>query len=319
MESAKALKFFNPFGGKPAPLSISGLFLLDPSVFIKIVGSSMRGMLIESLGEALHKKYERIVTGRQKASEAFVIEFLNKLPREVPILSKLRDAALGDIGTQEEFDNLGPWELFLLGLKGDLSTLGLASQFVLELERASMTAFRQLLQGNVTEAIELIGGNEMTSLFFWPDANEILNTYNSRKDFLPLQASIAMEVQLSLLAAWEVELTPAAGASFARLIPQADSLGKNPTALFFRELKSRLGAKTLREFVDHPKLQRLSVDMATLKRWSAGTHCPDPIWLGPIITSCFHEANRESVWNDYWATRQINFIGYYTEIGNKRL
>lgn len=314
MPTDKQLKFINPFGGKRSPISISGLFLLDPSVFIKIAGSSMRGMLIETLGEALHKKLERIVTGKQKASEATVIEFLNKLPGDAPILIELRAAVLGDVRAQEKFDNLGPWELFLLGMKRELSTLESRLRFVIDLERASMAPLRQLVKGNLGEAAELIGANPMTSVFVWPEVSSLLNTYISRKELVPLQASIAMEVHLSILAAWEVDLALKDGASFSRFVPRADSPRKNPAALFFRDLKSRIGAKTLREFADHPKLQRLSLDMTTLKRWSAGTHYPDPIWLGPIIQSCFHEADRESVWNDYWATRQINFIGYYCQL-----
>ena len=206
MPSDKQLKFINPFGGKRSPISISGLFLLDPSVFFKIEGHSMRRMFIDSLGEALHKKLERVTTGQQEASEATVIKLFNQLPGDVTVRNDLCAAFLGDIRAQEKFDNLGLWEMFFLGMNRGLDRLSLRWRFIIDLERASMAPLQQLLQGNFDKAIELIGTNQSISIFVCPEAVSLLKSYSSRKNLAPLQASIAMEVQLSLLAAWEVEL-----------------------------------------------------------------------------------------------------------------
>jgi hypothetical protein len=102
------------------------------------------------------------------------------------------------------------------------------------------------------------------------------------------------------------------------VIPSSLDIGKNPTSLFFSYLKKSIGVKSMNSLLEHPKAKNLSLDMTTLKRWSAGTHHPDPVWLRPLVKAFFGDADYAPVWNRYWAAKNLNLIGHLGQTVSER-
>jgi hypothetical protein len=151
------------------------------------------------------------------------------------------------------------------------------------------------------------------SLFLWPEVVEAMGQCNTLLQLLPAQAAVAIEVLLSYLAAADAELASEDESAFICLLPSRRAPGKNPTSRFFAYLRDAMEVKSLQALLDHPKASRLSLDMATLKRWSAGSHCPDPAWLRPVVKGFFGDASHSPVWNRYWGARYLNLTGYLAQ------
>lgn len=309
----KPLRFYNPIGGKPVPFNLSSLFLLDPDTMLKLHGLSLRRMLSEEFDDAFYKKWERVSKGKQHATPNFGLEFLDRLPVEFPLLGEMRAAFNGDVSAQTRMVSNGPWESFFLGSGEDLEGMSGRGRLLVAIERASYEPTRLIRAGSVSEAVAMMQADPVISLFLWPEVIEVMEGCWSPKQLPPAQAAVATEVLLSYVAATDAELASADESAFACLLPSEQAPGKNPTSLFFAYLRDAIGAKCLRAVLDHPKAIGLSLDMATVKRWSAGTHCPDIVWLRPLLKAFFGDASYSPVTNRYWAAKYLSFIGYLAQ------
>lgn len=309
----KLLRFYNPIAGKPVPFNLSGLFLFDPETMLKLHGMSFRRMLSEEFDDAFYKKWERVSKGKQHASSSFGLEFLDRLPVEFPLEGEMRAAFNGDVGAQSRMDKLGPWELFFLGSGEDLQGMSGRGRLLIAIERASREPFCLIRAGAISVAVALMCDDPLISLFLWPDVVEAMEQCKTPKQLPPAQAAIATEVLLSYVAAADAELASTDESTFACLLPGDHAPGKNPTSLFFAYLRDAIGAKSMRAFLDHPKAKKLSLDMATVKRWSAGTHCPDLVWLRPVLKAFFGDASYSPIANRYWGARYFSLIGYLAQ------
>ena len=309
----RPLRFYNPFSGKPVPFSLSGLFVFDPTTILKLHGLSLRHMFSEEFGGTLYKKWERVSKGKQRASSSFWREFLDSLPLESPISAELRAALNGDVSAQSRMENIGPWECFFLGTGENLQHMSARVRLLVSIERASCEPTRLIRDDAISGAVTLMRADPVISLFLWPEVVEVLERCNTAKQLLPVQASIAIEVLLSYVAATDAELASGDESTFACLLPGEHAPGKNPTSLFFAYLRDAIGAKSLRAILDHPKARELLLDMSTLKRWSAGSHCPDMVWLRPVLKAFFDDASYAPVTNRYWGARYFSLIGYFAQ------
>lgn len=52
-------RFINPFDGRAKALELSGLFLFDPTVEMKLSGNPLRALYVEMEKESLYKRLER--------------------------------------------------------------------------------------------------------------------------------------------------------------------------------------------------------------------------------------------------------------------
>lgn len=172
-------------------------------------------------------------------------------------------------------------------------------------------------QGNFPQAAEVLAKSEYLSLFLWPEALSLIKSAQNIDALLPLQASVALEVQLSISAGMDVEANESESAGQC-VMPSAAQPGCNPTKLFFEYLKKASGASTIRELAEHKGLAGQPLEMATLKRWSAGSHHPDRVWLRPIIKAIWGDADYAAAWNRYWAAKHLNYIGYFAQLISKR-
>ncbi len=314
----KQLSFYNPVAGKPVPYNLSGLFTLDPECLIKLHGLSLRRVLSEQFGSALHKRWERVSRGKQRAKSELVIKLLDGLPVEHPFLVEMRAACNGDVSAQKRIEEIGPWESFFLGLGEDLLELSAREKLLVDLERASCRPTTLIRAGSMSEAVAEMRADPVISLFLWPEVIEVMDQCSSAQQLLPAQLAITIEVLLSYVAAADAEMASANESMFASLLPGEHAPGKNPTSLFFAYLRDAIGAKSLRAFLDHPKAKKLSLDMSTLKRWSSGSHFPDMVWLRPILKSFFGDASYAPITNRYWGAKYLNLIGYLAQIVSTR-
>lgn len=309
----RPLRFYNPIAGKPVPLNLSGLLLFDPETLLKLHGLSMRRMLSEEFDAAFYKKWERLSKGKQHASPSFAREYLDRLSVEFPLAGELRAALNGDVTAQTRIESLGPWEMHFFGSGEDLQSMSGRGRLLVAIERASNEPIHLIRRGAISEAVGLMRTDPVISMFLWPDVVEAMEHCNTAKQLLPAQAAIAAEVLLSYVAATDAELASTDESAFTCLLPGKNVPGKNPTSLFFAYLRGATGVKSLQAFLDHPKTKGLSLDMATLKRWSAGSHCPDPVWLRPVLKAFFGDASYAPVKNRYWAARYFSLIGYFAQ------
>ena len=65
-------RFNFPFQGKPAPLELSGLFLLSPTVHLKILGLSMSGVFAELGRKSLYKQLDQTKKGIRPISPGLI-------------------------------------------------------------------------------------------------------------------------------------------------------------------------------------------------------------------------------------------------------
>jgi len=309
----KPLRFYNPIAGKPVPFNLSGLFLLDPDTMLKLHGLSLRRMLSDEFSGAFYKKWERVSKGRQNACSSFVIECLDRLPAELLFSGEMRAAFNGDVSAQRRIENIGPWETFFLGSVEHFQAMSINERLLLAIERASFEPTRLIKAGAISEAVAVMRADPVISLFLWPDVVEAIEQCKTPKQLPPAQAAIATEVLLSYVAAADAALASAEESTFSCLLPGQHAPGKNPTSLFFAFLREAIGVKSLRAILDHPKAKKLSLDMTTLKRWSAGTHCPDLVWLRPVLNAFFGDASYAPVINRYWGARYLSMIGYLSQ------
>jgi len=309
----KPLRFYNPFSGIPVPFKLSGLFLFDPETMVKLHGSSIRGVLLDELGEAFYKKLERVTKGKQSANPDFVAEFLDRIPADMPLAEEMRAALNGDADAQSLLDSTGIWETHFLAAGHDLQRMSGRGALLLTIERASSEPMRLIRSGEVLDGVARIRADPILSIFLWPEVVEAMEQCETAAQLLPAQASVATEILLSYLAAGDAELASTDESTFACLLPGANAPGRNPTSLFFDYLRKAIGVETLQAILNHPKARRLQLDMTTLKRWSTGTHCPDPTWLQPILKAFFGDATYAPVRYRYWGARYLSMIGYFAQ------
>lgn len=107
------VRFPNPFPGKPAPLNISGLFLLDPTVHMKLAGYPQRTLLEELLGEALTKRVERAMSNKT-ANPALLDTLVSTMSKGNAFIDSIRAAASGDVEAAAAVEAVGVWESMLL-------------------------------------------------------------------------------------------------------------------------------------------------------------------------------------------------------------
>lgn len=251
--------------------------------------------------------------GNQTSAQNFIESFIERLPDTHPLVGEFRAALAGDIDPQSPIENQGLWEITLLSMGGNLKSMSGHSRLFIAIERSSYEPTRLMRSGDMPGAVSLLQTDPVISMFLWPDAITAMQCCKEEKQLLAVRAAIASEVLLSYVAAADAELASTNQSSFICLIPGEHAPGKNPTSLFFECLRNAIGVKSLPAFLDHPKAKGLSLDMSTLKRWSAGSHCPDPVWLRPILKAFFDDPDYSPINSRYIAAKHLSLIGFFTQ------
>lgn len=298
---------------------MSGLFLLSPEVDMKLIGKTMRGVFVDQGKESLFKRLERLKHEDDPAAAKGVLtELLTMLPGN-PIETVFATAIDGDGDAMSYIESLGMWESYLYDRwarpNGGLTPQG---SFILEIERACKEPEQLVRERKFDLAAQSISTHPILRLFVWPQALETFASAQTSAALLPLKASIALEIRLSLVALVDATAAQATGtpsaSSFGCLLPASEESG-NPTSLFFHWLKDAVGAQTIEALLDKDASGNGGIaDVTTLKRWSNGSHQPSKRLVRALAKEYFGDADDDRLWDMYWASRYLNFIGYFAEM-----
>ncbi|THJ45673.1 hypothetical protein E9536_40745 [Burkholderia sp. LS-044] len=306
------MNFATPFTGKPAKPHLSGLFLLDPTVLMKLSGHPMQAMLREALGEARAKRLERALRDNTESPE-LLDALLDALPDwPIEITAQLRRAAAGDKAAADILAEQGPWETFYAVRTEPLTY---SNEYRLALERASRPAEAAFRRGDYGVCAQLLGVNPVLKSLVWDDAVQALTRVKDDEDILAFQFIVAMEVELSCLAALDVQLGVSDQVKepiFSALLQDPEHPNRNPPALFFQWLRQATGLSTLAEIEARLSLVGTPVHLVTLKNWSRGQQIPIFAWLRLLVALCPNEADRQWAEWLYWATKLLNLLGHYS-------
>lgn len=273
----------------------------------------MRATFIAMGKESLFKKLNRSVKLKIPLTPRLQNDLITILP---PFFRDDVHAAFnGDETVSKRLDAMGLWESFLKGAFDGPEIKWPAHRiFTLKIERACAEPFRLFQANQFGEAAARLVADPLMKLFLWPEALAAIKSVQSKESLLPLQASVMIEIHLSILAGLDVDLESMdegrLKSRFSCLLPTREL---NPTSLFFRWLQEEAGTPTIQCLFNDSRLRELSVDMGTLKRWSNGSHQPGTVWLQLISQSLFGQADHELLWQLNWATRYFNLLGYLAQ------
>lgn len=276
---------------------MSGLFLLAPDVDMKLLGHPVQRTFKDMGKESLYKRLKQQQRKETLAIRKTMDELLALFP-EAPFCGVLEAAARGDAEARAHIDSLGVWEIFLYdqwAVPGE--TVSPQGTFILEIERACKAPMRLVQEHQFTEAASMLAEHPVMRQFLWPRALSLFSCATEPLQLLPLQAAVALEIRLSLVALVDITVSLRENnnspSCFSCLIPTEGEHLRNPTTLFFQWLKAEVGASTINALLDKDESESGALDISTLKRWSSGSHQPHEDCLRPLAKELFGDTDYE--------------------------
>lgn len=315
--------FLNPFGGLPAPVSLTRSFLLAPDVFMKLAGVPWYVALKEVGAESAFKAIKYHSKKGQELPERLVNEVLRILPdREARNqLGQVYEAMTrGESRADEIAGRPGDWEWFLLGRWHGVpkEERSYSSRYLLLLSEALWEPSQLIESGGYPGAASALCCNEVTRVLVSSEMVSALATVNSRQSFGYVQWAIALEAAMSVLSAWCASMSDndedesITIRDLKSLITDEDGrrfgFGRSFLAFMLRVLNQT----SMKRLADHLSMTGDSVEIETLKRWSAGKTLPEANRVKNIIRCCGATAEAR-VMAMHWVMRYLSLLGYVTE------
>lgn len=318
MSSLRRPCYLNPFEGRKKPIQLSGLFLFDPEVAMRLQGRSIRTTFTEMGEESLYKGLER--AGRMgRATKSLKRRLLVLLP------GTIGKALAAAFDTPDEsthaFAQMGPWEAHLLGAmhdeNGRTTVWPTSAQFLCEVERASLRATTLFHEGQAQTASQYLAGHARLQCFMSPEVLHGLAQITNPNDLLALRIVVALEVWLSLLALWDIEARPEDvddNRSYVmQLLTPGREMVKNSVAQLFEWLLKTANVATSAALMKDPRLKEFSVQVGTLGAWSRGTNFPSASYGTAIAKALLSAEDAATFTSLSAAARQLNFLGYVAQ------
>lgn len=307
--------YLNPFEGRKTPIHLSGLFLFDPDVAMRIQGLSVRSIFIEIGQESLYKSLER--AGRVgRATQTLKNRLITLFPGAT---GKALAAALdtSDSATSS-FAQMGAWEAHLLGAmcneNGTKTSWPPSAQFLCDIERAGRQAEILFDKGQFQAAAEYVANHPLLHRFMSPEVLHGLAQPLHPNDQLTLRIIVAMEIWLSLLALWDTEARldniDKKPSYVLQILTQDDEPGKNSVARLFDWLLKASGVESPAALIKDPRLKSFSIQIGTLGAWSRGTNFPSTSYGTAIAKALLSKADEAIFKVLTAAARQLNFLGH---------
>lgn len=311
--------------------------MLGPQVMLKLDVMPMRALYKEMGKESLYKRLEQALQRQVEQSERSQEELLrhytelNAILKELlammesinpnhPDLGVIKRAIEGEKKAICEINRWGHWEAYLKGESVDTSRPYAA--YLLDLEKGSQKIGRLFARKRFACAAKAIERHPFLSLLFWPEALARLKIMQEQDNPMPLQMAILLEVELSLVAAADVQFSHEQGpipGVFHELLPIGENAVKNTAALFYQWFKAAVGGKSVAAIINDPKTGGITVSEVTLHRWSMGRHFPSKAQLSQLAAFHFGDEQYGPMWSRYWAAKHINFIGYLVQSMHNRV
>ena len=313
--------YLNPFEGRAKPIQLSGLFLFDPDVALRINGGSLRMNFMEIGRESLFKGLERGARlGR--FSKRATKELLELLPSKMR--GDMRAAFDGGEVTAEYLDLIpGPWGAFALGLcatrdeASNAEAMSASMQFLCDVERASRHVTELCKEGRFSDASEALGNDKLMGQFIAPAFFRRFAAVDKYEDLFFLRVVGALEVWLSLLAIWDIEARPAdiddKCSYVSLLIPKEGTEGKNSIALMFDWLLTTVQVPTVAALARDGRLKAIGINEGTLGAWSRGTNFPRSSYVKTISNALLCSEDARVFKAVCAVARQLNFLGYVAQ------
>lgn len=307
--------YLNPFEGRKTPIHLSGLFLFDPDVAMRIQGLSVRSIFIEIGQESLYKSLER--AGRVgRATQTLKNRLITLFPGATgKALAAALDAS--DSATSS-FAQMGAWEAHLLGAmcneNGTKTSWPPSAQFLCDIERAGRQAEMLFDKGQFQAAAEYVANHPLLHRFMSPEVLHGLTQPLHPNDQLTLRIIVAMEIWLSLLALWDTEARldniDKKPSYVLQILTQDDEPGKNSVARLFDWLLKASGVESPAALIKDPRLKSFSIQIGTLGAWSRGTNFPSTSYGTAIAKALLSKADEAIFKVLTAAARQLNFLGH---------
>lgn len=308
-------KYLNPFGGKPKPLTITGLFLFEPEAHLKIVGDSHSACFKRMHKESLYKRIEAAKDPAYIPSEKMINELVSLLPTDTEPALPLREALSGNLDAQNTIHAIGSHEAYFGSVAAQQENIAL--DLLLSVEAKSRPPLSLIVQGRYGEAAKAIEADKFLKEFVCDRSIDLLTKLKSDVERSLWQASVALEVHLSYVAAIDVQIVRNEGSQegslFECLLPSIAFEKKNTAALFFGWLKQHLDMPSIGAILRHPNSASLQVDEITVRRWSSGRHFPDIDQLDAIAQAFFDDPDYPPIVHRYWGAKHLNFLGHFAQ------
>lgn len=298
--------------------------MFEPGTLMKLSGMPMHRIFSEMLGESFAKCFARAAQyGRfsQKLIQRLLV-FLQRAVAESGFMRDLVNAIQNPEKASEEMRSLGSWECLFRGYLASTESHQLQPNhaFRIEIEQASFEPIRLLRENKITESLDYLLANPLMRQFFWPEAIQCYAALKTNKELPPLQLSISLEVELSILASLDVHYAPEGISWFSELLP---SESRNPTAQLFRWLTNSVEAESIGGLLDESPLNELTnmgrLDAGTVKQWSCGDHHPQQQTINEMAVILFPEQNGLPLCVRDWAVRNLNLWGYLVQTVRERV
>jgi len=307
--------YLNPFEGRKTPIHLSGLFLFDPDVAMRIQGLSVRSIFIEIGQESLYKSLER-ASRVGRATQTLKNRLITLFPGATgKALAAALDAS--DSATSS-FAQMGAWEAHLLGAmcdeNGTKTSWPPSAQFLCDIERAGRQAEMLFDKGQFQAAAEYVANHPLLHRFMSPEVLHGLTQPLHPNDQLTLRIIVAMEIWLSLLALWDTEARlgniDKKPSYVLQILTQDDEPAKNSVARLFDWLLQASGVESPAALVKDPRLKSFSIQIGTLGAWSRGTNFPSTSYGTAIAKALLSKADEAIFKVLTAAARQLNFLGH---------
>lgn len=307
--------YLNPFEGRKTPIHLSGLFLFDPDVAMRIQGLSVRTTFIEMGQESLYKSLVR-ASRLGRATQALKNRLVTLFPGAT---GKAWAAAFDDLGSiTNSFAQMGAWEAHLLGAmcdeNGTKTSWPPSAQFLCDVERAGRQATLLFDEAKFQSAAEYIASHPLLQHFMSPEVLHGLAQPLQPNDRLTLRIVVAMEIWLSVLALWNTEARLGnidENSSYVLpLLTQDDEPAKNSVARLFDWLLRASKVESPAALLRDPRLKKFSIEPGTLGAWSRGTNFPSKSYGTAIAKALLSDADQATFKIFTAAARELNFLGH---------
>lgn len=307
--------YLNPFEGRRKPIHLSGLFLFDPDVSMRLQGSSVRTAFIDMGEESLYKGLERAgQLGRvtQSLKERLLLLLPGLTGKAVVAAFDAPDLSASG------FAQMGPWEAHLLGAlcneDGEKTDWPPSAQFLCDVERAGRQATALFDEGKLHGAADYLAEHALLQRFMSTAVLHGLAQPIHPNDRLALRIVVALEVWLSLLALWDTETRPddidGNRSCVLPLLTLNSEPGKNTVARLFDWLLKAANVSSPAALLDDARLHTFSIQPGTLGAWSRGTNFPSASYGAAIAKALLSAEDAATFKTLSAAARQVNFLGY---------
>lgn len=286
--------------GRPRPMGLSSVFLLQPTDELKLDGHNVRDLLADVGHESVARALDRLNGAASKRQAAALRKSLSSLASFIPGQSSERTtmamALAGDRYGLEAAGIVGDWTSFVHGLQPG-RTCSITRRLVFDLaartELAALPALRAMQAGDFERCARLISEHPLLAPCASPHALSALASARDNVQSLPAQLAMACEFRLSQIALVEAR-TPVGRRGDAlsgfQYLTRVHARGAcRPGHFYMRWLMDRLQFSSPGAWLNAvAELAGTDADddpvsFKTLKAWCAGSIFPSGRSLSRIV------------------------------------